>query len=81
MAHLKPMAGLMGRAHMLGGQGVHPSCWLQLTVRLAGRAVANGAGSQAFGTGSPTRVVVAAHGACVWHGNPQWRKLTGWGDG
>ena len=38
------------------------------------------AGLRARGTGSPAQPVVAAHGAPVGDGIPQWRGVTGWGD-
>ena len=40
-----------------------------------------GAGPPAAGTGSPAQPVVAAHGAHVGDGIPQWRRPTGLGDG
>ena len=51
----------MARAHTLGGRGVHPNRWSQLTLRLWGMAAPNGAGSQAWWTGSLAQLVVAAH--------------------
>ena len=39
-----------------------------------------GAGPPAAGMGSPAQPVVAAHGAPVGDGSPQWRGRTGWGD-
>ena len=70
----------MARAHRLGGRGVQPSWWSQLSVRAEGMAAPDGAGTQAGVTGSPAQPVVAALSAPVGDGCPQWCRLTGWGD-
>ena len=54
---------LIARGNRLGGRRVQPSRWSQLMVRLWGITAPNGAGSEARGTGSPTGLVVQAHGA------------------
>ena len=71
----------MARCHRLGGREVQPGWSLQLAVRLWGMVAPNGAGSHARGTGSVAQLVIAAHGVPVADGNPQWRGLTGRGDG
>ena len=52
----------MARPHRLGGWGVQPSPWLELTVLVWGMATPNGASLQAGGTGSPTKPLVAENG-------------------
>ena len=53
----------MAWAHRMGGRGVQPSRWSQLTVHVKGMIDLDSVGSQAGGTGSPTQLVVATHGA------------------
>ena len=60
----------MARADWLGRQGVWPSRWLQLTMRVWGMVAPNGAGSQARGTGTLAQQVVAALGAPKGYGSP-----------
>ena len=54
----------------VGGTGVHPNWWAQLTVRLNGIAAPIGAGPLAGGTGSPARESAAARRAPTGDGSP-----------
>ena len=61
----------MGRALRLGGWGVRPSRWLQLSVCLKGTTALNGADSQARGD----RVSNAAGGRSLWCAYAGWLPL------
>ena len=69
------------RAHQLGGRGVLPRWWSVPMEGLRGRAVANGPGSPARGTGSTAEVVVGAYGGPAGDGTSQRPGPTSWGDG
>ena len=75
------MAAPDGVGSQAWGTGVRPNSWWQLTVHLCGVAAPNGAGSQAERAGSPVQSLVAAYGAPVGDGSPQWHRSTGLGDG
>ena len=60
----------MAQAYGLGGRGVQPNRWLQLSVRQKGMAAVDGPGSEATGMGGRAVPVVAALGAPKGDGSP-----------
>ena len=73
----------MAMARKLGGRGVQPIRWSQLTVHVRGMVALNAAGPKAaWGTGCLGQPVVAAHGAPLGDNKPpmaQARRLGGRG--